>query len=656
MPIQILPQEVVNQIAAGEVVERPAHLLKELLENSLDAGADSIEIEIDHGGRWLRVRDNGGGMSAEDLVLAVQPHATSKIKQADDLWRLKSYGFRGEALASAAAISRMSITTRTLQDSQARRLCVEFGVQGEVEVVGGEFGTEIIVDDLFANVPARLKFLKSDAAEVAQIKMVLKALALAHPQLEMRVRYRGELLFYWPAQKKPDQRFCQVLEQAEAYWVEGICGSYLSEIVYTPPHVTAGNSRQIWLFVQGRWVQDRRLQAAVLEAYRTLLMHGEFPIAAVWLRCDPEEIDVNIHPSKSQVKFRDDQSAFRAVHHGLRKGLEAAPWLQGLLKKDSHASQIRESEPLAEPGRDWPSTVDGSARVEQSSAPYHNLQFYEPSFHHVQYQQKDLSYTESLLLSRPDRQPMASSHVGNAESSLPICQGVPTTDFAGRELLINDFVEPVARTSAYSEPAVGLEGSGAARWSSLQVLGQVQQTYIVAQSARGVVFVDQHAAHERVAFERLMAKWQGGEIEVQELLIPVEVEVDEDGAHALMGIETRLESVGLHLERLGPSLLGVKSMPALLREEAVVRALQKLAIEMVEQGDSFAWEQTMADVFATMACHSVVRAGQALSFLEMQGLLRQMDEFPLSSFCPHGRPVFVEYSFARLERDFGRTV
>lgn len=598
MSIKILPTEVIDQIAAGEVVERPAHLVKELVENSIDAQAQKIIVEFSDGGRNVRVTDDGVGIKKQEMASALERFATSKISAAKDLWELQTFGFRGEALASISAVSRLTLISRQKDSAQAAKLVSEFGKKSGPDDVGGQPGTKISIENLFENVPARLKFMKSASAEHTQIKQTLKALALSHPQVEFQTFEGSELIDMWPAVSTHLERAQQVLGVEKLYFHEKERDGIIVKVAYASPHDVAKSSRNIWLFAQERWVQDRTIQAAVMEAYRNLLMHGEYPIVAVWLSLPTDQIDVNIHPTKSQVKFMDSQSVFRAVQSTLREGLERAPWLAGL-----SASQ--------------------KELVRDKTDSFENLSFAGRDFDQVQYSKKSLNLdTLSTLASSRDSYQSMDSSAG--------------ADSCGKLV--------------YTEPKV----SGA--WSRLQVLSQAHLTYLVCQSEEKIVFVDQHAAHERVIFERLMKAWQKGGLEVQDFLFPLALDLSAPQIESLMSHEADLHKLGITVETLGPQTLGVKSAPAVIKEHALHEALTKMADELSERGGSFALEKMMADLCARLACHSAVRAGQSLSQEQMVNLLEEMDEFPLSSFCPHGRPVSVEYPFYELEKDFGRIV
>ncbi len=620
MSIQVLPPEVVDQIAAGEVVERPAHLVKELVENSIDAGATRVHVEFFDGGRIVKVIDNGKGMAPEDLPKALERFATSKISKTDDLWKLRTFGFRGEALASIAAVSKLTLTSRREGDEQAHQLVSEYGRKKEIDKVGGSQGTTILIENLFDNTPARLKFLKSDAAENTAIKTTLRAMALSHYDVEFRIQENGKLVSFWPACKNRKDRVEQILEIKPLFVGEASRDNVRAYAVFADPHNVAKTAKNIWLFAQNRWIQDRSLQAAVNEAYRNLLMHGEYPIAVVWVETDPDCVDVNIHPTKSQVKFQEPSLAFRAVAAALRGTLEQAPWL-------AEDQRPRGPQPLSDVSPQDYSSTKGLPNFAETVTPKENLAFQDSSLQVTQFQKKDFSFPISTV-----NQPKVGYQA------------------------LQESAE--ARESLLSVPASQAPESEASRgyWSSLEVLGQANLTYIVTQGRDKIVFVDQHAAHERVVFEKLMTAWKGGKVDVQDFLFPLAVDMSPEKVEALLGIAKEIERLGVHIESLGPGTVGVKAAPLMIKEAILSSVLDKMATEIVDQGGSYSLERVVGDICATMACHSVVRAGQALGLEQMKSLLRDMDLFPLSSFCPHGRPVSVEYPFYKLEKDFGRIV
>lgn len=634
MSIELLPSEVVDQIAAGEVVERPAHMVKEILENSLDAGATELAIEFSQGGRFVKVIDNGSGISVADLPKAFLRFATSKIKESEDLWRLASFGFRGEALASIASVSKITVFSSTDSSGQGHRITSTFGKLSAIEPMSRSRGCTVIIEDLFQNVPARLKFMKGDAAEAGQIKQVIKALAMANPAVEFRVTQDGKLLYYWPAVDSKKKRIEDVLEIKPLYEGTASRGRVTAKSFFGDPHQVSRVSKSLWFFAQNRFVQDRSLQAAVMEAYRHLLMHGEYPYAVCFLETDPADIDVNIHPTKSQVKFVNAQEAFRAVQASIRDVLATAPWLQqnpetsiGVTSNDLTSTDLSY--------RDL-TYRDLTVAPEKTAEPVaKNLEFADAAFQTTQFRQKSepqpvltLSHLETLGASRD-------------LSFLTKSPGKAEIKGSVRESTVVDEarVTPLVR-----------------HWSLLQVIGQAGLTYLVCQSEKGLVLIDQHAAHERVAFERLMSAWRGGKIEVQNFLFPLSIDLNEEKMEVLRLRLSEFAKLGIDLEELGPTTMGIKSAPALLKDRVLVEELDRIATEMLEWGDSDLLDKAIGDVCARLACHSVLRAGQSLSFPEMVQLLEDMDEHPLSSFCPHGRPVSVTYSWPELEKDFGRRV
>ena len=630
--IQPLSPEVINQISAGEVVERPANMIKELIENSLDAGAAKIEIHFSEGGRFVQIKDNGCGIRDNELKLALSPHSTSKISSLKDIWTIRSYGFRGEALASIAEVSDLTLVSKPKDQNQAARLRSEFGKKNDVEITGSEAGTTIHIKDLFKNTPARLKFLKSEASETAVIKNTIKAMALSHPSVEFRVLHKNKLLFYWPAVENFQKRVENVLSLKETFYTETKYQDVNVSAVLCAPNETSATRRQMWFFVQNRWVEDPTLYAAVMAAYRGLLMHGEYPILALNLYCRPEDLDVNVHPTKSKVRFKNSSQVFRAVQHSLRAVLEKAPWIAN--KKNNFNKREPSEKELAFPDKEFQQThlqkKDFSERAGSGSFP----------------SRKD--FQTSLPDGREEESPPS---LTSALKNIKMDSFIPETqERAGAEPARVQNPDPVQNKGEETEPADEKKNY----WSSLHILSQAHLTYILAQTRSAVIFVDQHAAHERVLYERLMLSWNTGKGEVQNRLVPLALDLDESLVKALLSVQKELLKLGIEMELSGPEGVVINSAPAILKDVALQKSLVELAEEIRTLGGSFAVEKKISDLCATMACHSAIRAGQALSSREMKELLIQMDEFPLSSFCPHGRPVFVEYPISRLEKDFGR--
>lgn len=604
MSIEMLPLEIQNQIAAGEVVERPAHLVKELVENSLDAGASEVSIDFSEGGRRVFVSDNGKGMSLKDLPKSLQRFATSKIFNAEDLWKLTTFGFRGEALASIASVAKMRMKSRTRDSQASYEINNSFGAIDKPVEVSGEVGTSIWVSELFENVPARLKFLKSESAEHTQIKNTLKALALSHSNVTFRVLENGQLTFLWPATNSPKERVQQILEIKNLFEGKAERGGVQARVVFASPDQVAKTSKNIWLFAQNRWVQDRTMQAAVMEAYRNLLMHGEFPQAVVWVETIPDQVDVNIHPTKSQVKFLDPSLVFRAVQAALREELEKAPWIKSTPKNDTIDSSSQ--------------THTGTG-LELENIPQQQISMRDSSLERTQSRQKEWTWP-------------------------------PQNNFEKLKINFSQAPDVITSDGKRARP----EPPTQQYWSLFEVLGQAHHTYILAQDQEKLILVDQHAAHERVAFEKLMKAWKTGQIETQEFLFPLAVDMSSEKIELIEKNALILQNLGIHFEKMGPQTLGIRSCPSLIKESVLAQEIVRLGQELIDQGGSGAIDQVVTDLCARMACHSVVRAGQALSHPEMKSLLESMDEFPLSSYCPHGRPVCVEFPYQQLEKDFGR--
>ncbi len=663
-PIQTLTTEVINQISAGEVVERPANMVKELMENSIDAGADKIEIHFSEGGRFVQIKDNGCGIKDSELHLALSPHSTSKISALKDIWLINSYGFRGEALASISEVSDLTLVSKPADQKQAGRLRSDFGKKTSIQHTGSEKGTTIIVKDLFQKTPARLKFLKSPASETALIKNTVKAIALAHPQIEFRILHKNKLLFYWPAVENLQKRAEGVLSLTDTFWTNTKSGSVNVEAVLCAPNKTAVNKKQMWFFVGRRWVEDGTIHSAVLSAYRGLLMHGEYPILVLNLSCPSEDLDVNIHPAKSKVRFKNSSIIFRAVHHSLRSVLEKAPWI----KTENQKSSVGIDREMRFPGVEFNQT-----RFQKKNFNF-NEGGYEKSF-----QNKKSSMSSDGVSSGSSGSPSSAfitergrGNKGETSSAVITEQGRGDKGETSSAFITERGRDNEGETSSVSSAIKNMNiepgfatgpSSGEAQeeqrqnyWSSLYVLSQAHLTYILAQSRMAVIFIDQHAAHERVLYERLMLSWNTGKGDVQNRLVPLALDLEESSVSALLSVREELLKLGLELERSGPDGLVIHSAPAILKDVALQKALVQFADEIKSLGGSFAVEKKIADLCASMACHSAIRAGQALSQEEMKALLVQMDEFSLSSFCPHGRPVFVRYPLSRLEKDFGRRV
>lgn len=598
-----LPPEVVNRIAAGEVVERPAAAVKELVENALDAGAQSIAISIEEGGlKRITIEDDGCGLSAEDLSVALERHATSKlVPDADgrvDLLNIHTMGFRGEALPSIASVSRMRIVSRAAGEAAAEIYSEAGRIEGPKPAAftgRGETGTRIDVSDLFHATPARLKFMRGERAEALAVTDVVKRLAMANSGVGFTLENNGRnVLRYAPEFADEAGRLARLGAimgrefSDNAIAIEATRdGARLTGFAGLPT-LNRGNAQMQYLFVNGRPVKDRMLTGVVRAAYQDFLARDRHPMLALFVELEPEEVDVNVHPAKTEVRFRDGAS------------------IRGLM-----IGALRHS--LADAGHRASTTVAGfalgRARPEAAQA---GLLWQAPS--------------------SPAYRPI----------SLP--RGMQETP---RERFAPD-TAPAARFEAQSPAShTGEFPLGAAR-------AQVHETYIIAQTADGIVIVDQHAAHERLVYEAMKRQMEEGGVRRQALLIPDIVEMSEDEAGRILDRADDLAALGLEVEAFGPGALCVRATPALFGEMDTAGLLRDLADDFAEYDAGLALKERFEEVMGNMACRSSVRAGRRLNGDEMNALLRQMEATPHSGQCNHGRPTYVELKLADIEKLFGR--
>jgi len=597
MRIRHLPDTLVNQIAAGEVIERPAAAVKELVENAIDAGATRIEIEIRDGGKSLiRIADNGSGMNREELVAALDRHATSKLPD-NDLTHIDYLGFRGEALPSIASISRMTI--KTAMTGQSWEISIAGGKKEAPVPSAHPQGTQIDVRDLFYATPARLKFLKTDRAEFLAVKETISRLAMAFPQVEFRLTHNEKIsLNLFPASAK--ERLSAIIGHDftnNALSVEARRdGIHLSGYISLPT-ASRGTAQYQFLFVNGRPVKDRLLTGAVRGAYSDVLARDRHPVVALFLDLDPQNVDVNVHPAKAEVRFRD------AAH------------IRGLL-----VSTIRHT--LLEHGHRTSSTV--SAQVLGALKPHSG-------------------FTQALPFGRPDRTSVPSS-------SVPSYSGLAEKVQASYEpYQVPDYgLAPVARTEESTESFPVTYPLGAAR-------AQIHENYIVAQTGDGLVIVDQHAAHERLTYERFKEQVAQEGIEKQGLLTPEIIEMEEAEIERILPHIAALEKLGLGIEPFGSGAVAVHHIPAILGAQCNIRNLVRDILDDLIENDSLqSLEERINEILSTMACHGSIRSGRRLNAEEMNALLRQMEQTQKSGQCNHGRPTWVELKLVDIEKLFGR--
>jgi len=618
MPIRVLEPTVAAQIAAGEVVERPASVAKELIENALDAGATRISVEVRGGGlHELKIQDNGGGIPAAEVELAFERHATSKLREADDLWAIATLGFRGEALPAIASIAQVVCITRAADEELGTELRIAGGELQARAPRGCSPGTTFSVRNLFYNAPVRREFLRSEATEASAISAVVTQYALAYPEVRFTMLLEGRLAIQTSGSGDLREALINLygLDVARQLLpVESIYGEGRDEIrvrgLVSPPGLTRSSRGYIHLFVNRRAIQPRGQIALVLEeAYHTLMMKGRHPVAALDIRVHPSVVDVNVHPTKSEVKFRDTPKVMGVIGRAVREALiegGVRPWTDAATPAPGEVAQRRFE--LRRLGDRWERSETGRLADQEAGRP-------EGAEIGV-WDQERRTWDEEYA------------------------------DFESRT------VGAPATLSADQSPLSSSPGLPASKLPPLRVVGQVGQTYIIAESSEGMYLIDQHAAHERVTYERLMARRGAVAFDQQNLLIPQAIELP-PAAHALLLSNTDiLNEWGFTIEDFGQRLK-VRSVPAGLRENSLSAALLEVADQLNGRGGSTPddWREAM---LTTLACHSSIRAGQALSLDEMRELLIQLERCNAPRTCPHGRPTMILLTTTQLERQFGR--
>lgn len=608
MSIQILPPDVAAKIAAGEVVERPASVVKELVENAIDAGAGTIKVEIQTGGkRLIRVMDDGCGIPADEVPLAFARHATSKLSSVEDLSHVTTLGFRGEALASIAAVSQLTLVTRPAEQAAATRIRVEGSRQTVLQSAGSAAGTIITVENLFFNVPARLKFLKATATEAGHIQRIVSHYALAYPHIRFILQNETRVTFQTSGSGELFDALAAVLGLEPARQMLAVQGQETARADQPgepPPTVTVagfagapslhrGARDQIIFFVNNRWIQDRALNQAVVQAYHTFMQVGRFPVAVLNLEVDPEYVDVNVHPTKAEVKFSHPRLMFKAVQKAVRQAV-----------------------------------VDAAPVADFGDAP-------EPA-------------------------PFAGSFGGHAGDSAPWQTPFGTGHGAAFNQMGFEAQRTLPPAFGRSEHTGGDEGwqiapnPETAKLPPMRVLGQVQQMYIVTEGPDGLFLIDQHAAHERILYEKLSEQKAAADVPRQQLLEPAVVELSAGHAALVEAEIDTLAGVGFDIEPFGGATFRIRAVPDMLGQTEPGQALVDILAEMADGAIPLA-KETHEKIAITVCKRASIKGGQALSFEEMRELVRQLEQTTAPRTCPHGRPTMLHLSGAQLAREFGRT-
>ena len=600
MTIRQLPDTLINQIAAGEVVERPASVVKELVENALDAGARRIDIDLEDGGiRLIRIRDDGGGIDPVELPLAVQRHATSKIASIDDLEAVATLGFRGEALPSVASVSRFRLTSRRAGSEHGALLQVDGGKVGEVTPHAHPPGTTVEVRDLFYNVPARRKFLRAERTELSHIEDWLRTLALARPDVELRVAHNGKPSRRWKGEAQlqegtmlSDVRLHEALGEdfsRNALRVDHAgAGMRLHGWIAQPAYNRASADQQ-YLYVNGRSVRDRNVSHAIRQAYADVLFHGRHPAYVLFLELDPRGVDVNVHPAKHEVRFRESRLVHDFVYRTLHQAL--AETRAGATATSTHAAAVSNAWSM-------PAPQQSSIGLRVADAPSAYAALYAP----------------------------------RDAATFPDAAASPATVAA----------MPMPDDAPGGMPPLGF------------AVAQLHGIYILAENADGLVVVDMHAAHERIGYEKLKTAHDGAGLRTQPLLVPASIAVSEREADVAEREADTLAQLGFEVQRSGPQSLLLRSVPALLAHGDVEALLRDVLTDLREHGSTRRVAETRDELLATMACHGAVRANRRLTVHEMNALLREMEATERSGQCNHGRPTWTRFGLAEMDRWFLR--
>jgi len=573
MPIHILPDHIASQIAAGEVIERPASVVKELIENSIDAGASHISVVIEGAGqRLIEVADDGAGIPEEELPLALARHATSKLEKAEDLFNIQTLGFRGEALASIGSVSRLTLTSYTGQSEVGARIRIEGGRADKLSPIGVPKGSVVRVEDLFFNVPARLKFLKSDSTERRHITALVTRYAMAYPQVRWEFKQDAKIILQTSGNGDRREILASLYGANEARQMLGL--DFLERDIQirgfiSPISMSRSNRREITIFVNGRWVQDASVTAAIIKAYHTMLMVGRYPIAVLFIKISPELVDVNVHPAKAEIRFRDANCIFSEVQRAVRRALLAYSPVPTLKPAILWGSQDTKPDPA------WAM----SAEINTNNLP------------------------------------------GTSKQAMPIHI---QSELPGEHLPL------------------------------LRLIGQVALTYLVAEGSDGLYLIDQHAAHERVLFEQLMAQYQASSIPSQALLEPAVVQLSPEKAAILEEQLPYLSELGFQVESFGPNAFVVRAIPEIILGGDPQNALMSL-VEDFEEDETPLQSAAEARIAARICKRMAVKGGQSLSDEEQKALLIDLESCQTPRTCPHGRPTMIHLSADLLERQFGRT-
>lgn len=684
--INLLDDNTINKIAAGEVIEKPASIVKELVENSIDAGATDIGIDVAGGGiKSIRISDNGRGIAPEDLETAFLRHATSKIRDEGDLYSISTLGFRGEALASIAAVSKVELITRTLAQETGYKLILTGGRQTGIEECGCPVGTIFSVTDVFFNTPARLKFLKSEGKELMAITNVIENMALSNPQVSFKYRVNGKSILSTLGDgdlksvllavygREVIKNLLPINQTIDFITLSGFIGN---------SNLQKGTRSSQSIFVNGRFVRNKTITAAVEAAFKSMLMINKFPFFALNLTVNPEFIDVNVHPAKAEVKFQDDQKIFKAVYGTVKEALLSQMDINDEMTEETEKSRFEVNVPKAEFAQEkmelttlspsecvptqaepfdrlLPTTITETTSTSTSSSANRSMpvsSFYSHSPSTATQNQTSKAFEDSQgILSETNSSPsksVAPSSIPSADYSSYEKAAAYSGNPAPRLRESRDYFSPSTEQLPRSMKPSTETSMDSPRFEPLKPLGQINQTYIIAEGAGDMYMIDQHAAHERIYYEKYLGQYHSSQIQSQNTLVPIVVELTPSQKSAMPEQQELLERLGYELEDFGGNSIALRAVPVIYGNPDPQKLFDEILADLEENPKELF--HTIDKVFYTMACKSAVKAGDKLSMIEMSELLEQLRFCEDPYHCPHGRPTVIKMSFYELEKKFKR--
>jgi DNA mismatch repair protein MutL len=626
--IRILPEIISNKIAAGEVVERPASVVKELVENALDADSTKIVIEVERGGRRLiRVSDNGGGMGRDDALLALERYATSKIASDTDLFSIRSLGFRGEALPSIAAVSRFTIVTREKRSDVGTEIRVSGGKIEQVADIGAPPGTMVTIENLFFNTPARRKFMKSVTTEMGHVADIVAAIALGRPEVYFRLVHDGRILKSWPSTVDRLDRVADVLGaklRGDLYPVAGNAEFGAVDGWVSDPKQFRSTSRGVFIFVNGRHVRDRVIQHALFAGYRQRLVKGQYPVATLFISIPYDQVDVNVHPTKSEVRFAQQ----RAIHDLVQSAVAET------LDRRGRPQWGRSEAPRPGFSQNGPRISENlNISYEAKRSKFGTETAKGDSIGHDYEEQGGVRDLPAVQRPHHDK---ADISQGGTNSAVTRNTGVTAPEAADRR--------PLEQAALWKKTKFG----------DLRVIGQLHNSYVLCESEGGLVLLDQHAAHERILYERLKRRSDRLKKEAQRLLVPETIELSFHEAGVLERLAAEFDAVGLEIDPFGTNTFVVRSVPAMLAGRDIAPLVREIVETVAAEGFGDGPESSVDESLKLMACHGAIRARQALSDRQVRELLQELDGCENPSHCPHGRPTWLQWNMRELEKSFKR--